>query len=105
MNGPVTPEEIDPVIHERVRLAIMSALAVAAEMSFNEIKKQLSLTDGNLSVHARTLEEAGYLEIEKTFRGRKPHTTMHLTPKGRKAFQQYVATLQRVIDQGRKGAR
>jgi len=105
MNGPVTPEDIDPIIHERVRLAIVSTLAVVAEMSFNELKQGLSLTDGNLSVHARTLEEAGYLEIEKTFRGRKPHTTMRLTPKGRKAFQRYLATLQRIIARGRKGAR
>jgi DNA-binding MarR family transcriptional regulator len=105
MTSRVTPDDIDPVIHERARLAIVSTLAVAAEMSFNDLKQELSLTDGNLSVHARTLEEAGYLEIEKTFRGRKPHTTMHLTPKGRKAFQRYLATLQRIVAQGRKGGR
>jgi len=105
MTSPVTPDDIDPVIHERARLAIVSALAVVAEMSFNELKQGLSLTDGNLSVHARTLEEAGYLEIEKTFRGRKPYTTMRLTPKGRRAFQRYLAMLQRVIARGRKGGR
>jgi len=100
MSGPLTPDDFDPVIHERVRLAIVSALAVAPEMSFNELKSALSLTDGNLSAHSRTLEDAGYIEIEKSFRGRRPLTTMRLTPKGRQAFQDYLATLKRVIEQG-----
>jgi DNA-binding MarR family transcriptional regulator len=100
MSKPIMPEEIDPVIHERVRLAIVSTLAVVPEMSFNELKQGLSLTDGNLSAHSRTLEEAGYLDIEKTFRGRRPLTTMRLTQKGRRAFRQYLATLQRIVEQG-----
>ena len=94
------PDDIDALIHERTRLAIVSALAVAAELSFGELKEMLALTDGNLSAHSRTLEEAGYLKIEKTFKGRRPLTTMRLSPKGRKAFQRYLKTLRQIIDQG-----
>lgn len=94
------PDDIDALIHERTRLAIVSALAVAPELSFGELKEMLSLTDGNLSAHSRTLEEAGYLKIEKTFKGRRPLTTMRLSPKGRKAFQKYLKTLRQIIDQG-----
>lgn len=100
MNEPIKPDDIDAVIHERVRLAVVSALAVSPELSFNELKTMLGLTDGNLSAHARTLEEAGYLVIDKTFRGRRPHTTMRLTLKGRKAFERYLGTLRQIIDQG-----
>jgi len=100
MSNPIKPDSIDPVIHERARLAIVSALAVAPEMSFGELKAMLSLTDGNLSAHSRTLENAGYIEIDKTFEGRRPLTTMRLTHKGRQAFRQYLDTLRRVIDQG-----
>ena len=99
MSDPIRPDSIDAVIHERARLAIVSALATAPEMSFNELKESLSLTDGNLSAHSRTLEDAGYIDVEKTFRGRRPLTTMRLTPKGRKAFQSYLLTLQRIVDQ------
>ena len=101
MSGPITPDDIDAVIHERVRLGIVSALAVSAEMSFNELKDALSVTDGNLSAHATRLESAGYIEIEKSFRGRRPHTAMRLTPKGRQAFQRYLALLQEIVDRGR----
>ena len=103
MPEPIRPDAIDAVIHERVRLAIVSALAVAPEMSFNELKTTLSLTDGNLSAHSRTLEDAGYIEIRKTFQGRKPLTTMRLTRKGRAAFQRYLATLRQIIEQGDEG--
>ena len=99
MSEKVKPEDIDPVIHERVRLAIVSTLAVAPEMSFNEIKADLSLTDGNLSAHARTLELAGYLKIEKSFQGRRPRTTLRLTAKGREAFRRYITTLKRIVEQ------
>jgi DNA-binding MarR family transcriptional regulator len=102
MSQPIKPDDIDSVIHERVRLAIMSALAVAPELSFGELKTMLSLTDGNLSAHSRTLEEAGYLVIEKTFQGRRPNTTMRLSPAGRRAFARYVDTLRQIIDQGDK---
>ena len=96
----IKPDDIDHVIHERVRLAIVSALAVAPELSFNELKEMLSLTDGNLSAHARTLEEAGYIAVKKTFHGRRPLTTMRLSAKGRKAFQRYVDMLRQIIDRG-----
>jgi len=98
MSKPIRPDKIDSVIHERVRLAIVSALAVAPEMSFNELKATLSLTDGNLSAHSRTLEEAGYIRINKSFEGRRPLTTMRLTPKGRHAFRLYLTILRRIIE-------
>lgn len=100
MNESIKPDDIDPVIHERVRLAIVSALAVAPEMSFNELKSTLGLSDGNLSAHATSLQQAGYIEIEKTFKGRRPHTTMRLTALGQKAFAKYLGTLQKIIEKG-----
>lgn len=100
MSESIKPDDIDAIIHERVRLAIVSALAVVPELSFNELKTMLSLTDGNLSAHSRTLDDAGYIVVEKTFQGRRPHTVMRLSPKGRKAFGRYVDTLRRVIGQG-----
>jgi len=100
MNEPIKPDEIDAVIHERVRLAVVAALAVSPELSFGELKEMLNLTDGNLSAHARTLEEAGYIVIQKTFQGRRPHTSMRLTLQGRKAFERYLGTLRQIIDQG-----
>ena len=100
MSEPIRPDKIDSVIHERARLAIVSALAVTPELSFGELKTMLGLTDGNLSAHSRTLENAGYIEIDKTFQGRRPLTTMRLTRKGRKAFQSYLDTLRQIIDQG-----
>lgn len=104
MSERVKPDDINAVIHERVRLAIVSALAVAPELSFNELKEMLSLTDGNLSAHSRTLDDAGYIIIRKTFQGRRPYTTMRLSPKGRKAFQRYVETLRQIIDKGDQAA-
>jgi DNA-binding MarR family transcriptional regulator len=97
MTEPLKPDNIDAVIHERVRLSIVSALAVAPQLSFNELKEMLGLTDGNLSAHARTLEEAGYIVVEKSFQGRRPHTTMRLTSPGRKAFQRYLETLRQIV--------
>jgi DNA-binding MarR family transcriptional regulator len=96
----IRPENIDPVIHERARLAIVSALAVAPEMTFGELKNTLSLTDGNLSAHSRTLEDAGYIRIRKSFEGRRPLTSMSLTSKGRAAFRKYLDMLRRVVKQG-----
>lgn len=98
MSEPIKPDDIDAVIHERVRLAIVAALAVAPQLSFNELKTTLNLTDGNLSAHSRTLEDAGYIVVEKTFQGRRPLTTMRLTLKGRKAFQRYLDTLRQIVD-------
>jgi len=100
MNDSIKPDEIDPVIHERVRLSIVSALAVAPEMSFNELKTTLGLSDGNLSAHATSLQQAGYIEIAKTFKGRRPYTTMRLTPEGQAAFRSYLETLRKIIDKG-----
>lgn len=102
MMGPVRPEAIDPIIHERVRLAIVSVLAVASELSFGELKASLALTDGNLSAHSSTLEAAGYLRVVKTFEGKRPLTTMSLTPKGREAFRNYLDTLRKIVEQGEK---
>ena len=102
MSEPVKPDDIDSVIHERVRLAIVSVLAVSAELSFNELKSMLELTDGNLSAHSRTLDEAGYIVVEKTFRGRRPYTALRLTPKGRKAFSRYLETLRQIVDRGNR---
>ena len=97
MNDSIKPDDIDPVIHERVRLAIVSALAVAPEMSFNDLKSTLGLSDGNLSAHATSLQQAGYIEIAKTFKGRRPYTTMRLTAVGQEAFRSYVETLRKII--------
>lgn len=100
MSEPVKPDDFDAIIHERVRLSIVAALAVAPQLSFNELKQMLGLTDGNLSAHARTLDEAGYIAVEKSFRGRRPYTAMRLTPKGRKAFQSYLGTLRQIVERG-----
>jgi len=100
MTDPIKPDDLDPVIHERARLAIVSALAVAPEMSFSEIKQTLGLSDGNLSAHATSLQRAGYIEIAKTFKGRRPHTSLRLTRAGQKAFRSYVETLRKIIAQG-----
>jgi DNA-binding MarR family transcriptional regulator len=100
MSGPAKPDDLDAVIHERARLAIVAALAVSPQLSFAELKSMLGLTDGNLSAHSRTLDEAGYIVVEKSFRGRRPYTAMRLTPKGRKAFERYLGMLRQIIDRG-----
>lgn len=89
--------ELDRLIHERVRLGIVSALAVNRSLSFNELKAMLGLTDGNLSVHARRLEEAGYLECTKSFEGRTPRTEFALTRAGRAALEAYLAHMEALI--------
>jgi DNA-binding MarR family transcriptional regulator len=104
MSEPIRPDDIDAVIHERVRLSVVAALAVSPELSFNELKAMLGLTDGNLSAHSRTLEESGYITIQKSFQGRRPLTTMRLTLKGRRAFDRYLATLRQIIDRGDRGS-
>ena len=88
---------LDRVIHERARLAIVSALAANEALSFTELKALLDVTDGNLSVHARKLEEAGYLVAEKSFRNRMPHTEFRLTPEGRQALDRYIAHMEALI--------
>ncbi len=82
--------EFDRLIHERIRLGMVSALAVNDSLSFNDLKRVLKTTDGNLSVHARKLEEAGYVRCSKFFDGRIPRTEYRLLPPGRKAFEEYL---------------
>jgi DNA-binding MarR family transcriptional regulator len=86
-------EQIDDVIHGRVRLGVMAYLAASDVAEFNELKAKLGATDGTLSVHLRKLEEAGYIAIEKTFRDRRPLTRAKLTTEGRKAFKRYLDAL------------
>lgn len=94
--------ELDALIHERVRLGIVSALAVNEEMSFNDLKQLLEITDGNLSVHARKLENAGYVKCTKSFVGRQPRTEYRLTAGGRKALEAYLAQMESVIRAAKK---
>lgn len=95
-------EDLDRVIHERGRLAIVSALMPIDSASFAELKAAVGLTDGNLSVHLRILEDAGYVAIDKGYVGRKPRTDVRLVPRGRKAFQAYLAVLERIVRRGRR---
>ena len=89
--------DFDPLIHERIRLGILSALAVNEALSFNDLKHLLNTTDGNLSVHARKLEEANYVGCDKSFEGRTPRTTYKLTANGRKALQKYLDHMESLI--------
>jgi DNA-binding HxlR family transcriptional regulator len=89
--------QLDRIIHERMRLAIVSSLAANASLSFMELKGLLATTDGNLSVHARKLEEAGYVACTKTFEGRIPKSEYRLTPAGRRAFERYLNHLEALV--------
>jgi DNA-binding HxlR family transcriptional regulator len=91
------PLELDRLIHERVRLAIVSALAVNPSLSFNELKRLLETTDGNLSVHARKLEEAHYIVCTKSFAGRVPRTEYRLSALGRRALERYLDHMEALI--------
>jgi DNA-binding HxlR family transcriptional regulator len=95
--GAAVPLELDRLIHERMRLAIVSALAVNESLSFNELKHLLETTDGNLSVHARKLEEAGYVVCTKTFEGRVPRTDYRLSDAGRRALERYLSHMEGLI--------
>ena len=88
---------LDRIIHERLRLGIVSALSVNHSLTFNELKKLLDTTDGNLSVHARKLEEAGYVSCEKKFEGRLPRTEYRLTQRGRSALDSYLTHMEALI--------
>ena len=90
-------DTFDALIHERTRLAIVSMLAVNDAMSFSDLKAELRLTDGNLSVHTQKLEAAGYIDCRKGFSGRVPRTEFRLTRKGRRALEQYLAHMERLI--------
>jgi DNA-binding HxlR family transcriptional regulator len=89
--------ELDRLIHERIRLGIISALTASDSLSFSDLKRILRATDGNLSVHARKLEEGGYLTCRKFFEGRIPRTEYRLTASGRRAFEQYLRDMEEVI--------
>lgn len=91
------PKNLDRLIHERIRLGIVSALAVNESLSFKELKKILNASDGNLSVHARKLEEAEYITCNKSFDGRMPKTEYGLTSDGRKALEKYLAHMEALI--------
>lgn len=92
-----SPLELDRLIHERLRLGIVSALAVTEQLTFNDLKRVLHATDGNLSVHARKLEDAKYIACEKTFDDRMPRTEYRLTPAGRRALEKYLAHMEAII--------
>jgi len=91
--------EINKIIHERVRLLILTYLAgnQEQEVNFNELQSALELTSGNLSVQLRKLKETGYLEIEKTFKDNKPYTTVFITPEGREALNRYIEEMERIL--------
>ncbi|HXZ11017.1 MAG TPA: transcriptional regulator [Candidatus Sulfotelmatobacter sp.] len=94
---------LDRLIHERTRLAIVSALAVNPSLTFNELKQLLRATDGNLSVHARKLEDAGYIACTKSFAGRLPKTEYRLTASGRRALEKYLDHMEALIRATREG--
>jgi DNA-binding MarR family transcriptional regulator len=101
----VNPEpflQLDRVIHEKGRLAIMSMLAASPELSFTEMRDALSMTDGNLTTHIRTLQEAGYVSVTKSFQNNRPLTTCALTAAGKKAFTSYINLLEQIIRQNKR---
>jgi DNA-binding transcriptional ArsR family regulator len=96
------PQRFDQIIHDRTRLAILAALAASEMVSFTDLKSITGTTDGNLSVHARRLEEAGYVLCEKTFAGRTPRTEYRLSAPGRRAFEKYLDHMDALIKATRK---
>jgi DNA-binding MarR family transcriptional regulator len=98
----VNPEpflNLDRVIHEKGRLAIMSLLAASPELSFTELRDTLNMTDGNVTTHIRTLQEAGYISVAKSYQNNRPHTACMLTTAGRKAFAAYINLLEDIVQQ------
>lgn len=93
--------QLDRVIHEKGRLAIMSMLAASPELSFTEMRDALNMTDGNLTTHIRTLQEAGYVSITKSFQNNRPLTTCSMTAAGQKAFTNYINLLEQIIQQNK----
>ncbi|MFN2578025.1 MAG: winged helix-turn-helix domain-containing protein [Pyrinomonadaceae bacterium] len=100
--APHSAHEIDRMIHERLRLGIISALAANESLTFNELKHTVKTTDGNLSVHARKLEDAGYIRCAKSFEGRTPKTEFSLTAGGRRALERYIDHMEALIGRMRK---
>ncbi len=97
MPDPAPAPDLDRLIHERVRLGMVSALAATESLTFIELKRLVKVTDGNLSVHARKLEDAGYVAVEKTFEGRIPRTVFRLTATGRRALERYLDHMEALI--------
>ena len=97
LENAVKPSDLDTLIHERLRLGILSALAVRDEVTFTELRSLLGATDGNLSVQSRRLEEAGYIECIKQFENRRPKTLFKLTDAGRSALEDYLALLEQLL--------
>jgi DNA-binding MarR family transcriptional regulator len=97
------PQDLDRLIHERIRLGIVSALAVNNSLTFNDLKRILQTTDGNLSVHARKLEDAGYVTCTKSFEGRVPRTEFAITDVGRSALERYLNHMEALIRAMRHG--
>ncbi len=91
--------QLDRVIHEKGRLAIMSMLAASPELSFTDLRDALKMTDGNLTTHIRTLQEAGYVSVTKSYKNKRPLTTCALTPAGKKAFTGYINLLERILQE------
>ena len=91
--------QLDRIIHEKGRLGIMSLLAAAPQLSFTEMRDTLNMTDGNITAHVRTLQEAGYIAVTKAFQGGRPLTTYAVTPAGRKAFTAYINLLEQIVQQ------
>jgi DNA-binding MarR family transcriptional regulator len=100
----VNPEpflNLDRVIHEKGRLGIMSLLAASPELSFTELRESLGMTDGNLTTHIRTLQEAGYISVAKSYERNRPLTTCSLTAPGKKAFTAYINLLEQIVQQSK----
>jgi len=93
--------QLDRVIHEKGRLAIMSMLAASPELSFTDLRNALKMTDGNLTTHIRTLQEAGYVSVTKSYQNKRPLTTCALTAAGKKAFAGYINLLERILQETR----
>lgn len=93
--------QLDRVIHEKGRFLIMSMLAASPELSFTEMRDSLHMTDGNLTTHIRTLQEAGYVSITKSFQNNRPLTTCSLTPAGKKSFVSYINLLEQIVQQNK----
>lgn len=101
MAGSAVSDELDRLIHERIRLGIVAALAAEESMTFADLKHVLKTSDGNLSVHARKLEEANYIKVSKGFEDRRPKTEYRLTAKGRRALEAYLEQMEAILGEAR----
>ena len=94
-------QQLDRLIHEKGRLAIMSMLAASPELSFTELRDTMGMTDGNLTTHIRVLQQEGYVSVAKSYQNNRPLTTCSLTPAGRKAFTEYIDLLEKIVRQNK----